>query len=611
MSYNYYRSIADEIYALLSKLDRLFSPKSPPKSLCGYYGSAIRKTLKKHVPPSIVVGYGQVAHNQAATHPLDVILYNADAPLLYKEGDYIIISPEYVIGGLSILPKIEDRFHLIRNIGNLTQTANVVKRSTFSRSDSSEEPEESSSIDSRFFGLWTFETEQVSPQAVLVELQKPGNDNLTPSIDFLNLGSNACYHLQHDHLSTVPPKWKALTSRDLQEKIQGQSSKDRLGIVYGISALFKAISEDEFSYKGISAEITNQLNPNEIERIPASIESHAAVNIPVKDSIPFQTKNTSQHEVSLDKVSMLTQVSDDAGLGLTLQKTNDLKIPIKDSPRVEIENRHSDVLESAKIGIPQKLVPTESRVPKKSLSSRLAKRAAKKSRKKIIPNPKDLEGNSAVHTAVLSGNYLTVEKQLNKDDSMVLSKNKDGNTPLHLAAIYGLSEILELLIPYYPQINIRNYFYATSLHLAVANNHEDIVTILIEAGAELEARNNRSHTALHQAAVHGTIGCAEILIEAGADIHASMEKDIQPLHLAAWYGHGDLVQFLIARGVEINGVNVDGNTALHFAAFNGQVKVIKILIKHHADLSHTNHEGDTYLQGINEGYRGEMIRVLD
>ncbi|MEM7655860.1 MAG: ankyrin repeat domain-containing protein, partial [Bacteroidota bacterium] len=65
------------------------------------------------------------------------------------------------------------------------------------------------------------------------------------------------------------------------------------------------------------------------------------------------------------------------------------------------------------------------------------------------------------------------------------------------------------------------------------------------------------------------------------------------------------------RGADRNAVNVDGNTALHFAAFNSQVKAIKVLMNLQADPSILNQLGETYLQGLNEGYKGEMIRVLE
>jgi ankyrin repeat protein len=190
-------------------------------------------------------------------------------------------------------------------------------------------------------------------------------------------------------------------------------------------------------------------------------------------------------------------------------------------------------------------------------------------------------------------------------------KDKDGNTSLHLAAHAGEGEAIGDLLRLHADINARNYVYATPLHLAVEQGHDAVVKQLLQHGAELEARNNRSQTALHTAAIHGNISAAKLLMTAGADIAARMEKGVMPIHLAAWYGQGDFLQMLVEAGANLNSQNEDGNTPLHFAAFKGQVKAIKVLINHGADPSLQNQMGDTYLLGLNEGYQGEMIRILD
>ena len=90
-----------------------------------------------------------------------------------------------------------------------------------------------------------------------------------------------------------------------------------------------------------------------------------------------------------------------------------------------------------------------------------------------------------------------------------------------------------------------------------------------------------------------------------------MEKDMHPLHLAAWYGQVEVAELLIDSGAAMDAVNEDGNSALHFAAFNGQVKVIKLLINHAADTSLTNKHGHSYLEGLNEGYQGDRLALLE
>ena len=222
----------------------------------------------------------------------------------------------------------------------------------------------------------------------------------------------------------------------------------------------------------------------------------------------------------------------------------------------------------------------------------------------------DQEGLFPLHRAVLDQADELLIQLLDHGASPAV-KDRAGNSPLHLAARYNRLKMAEALLEAGADPNARNFVYAAPLHVAVDYGHLDIVRLLVTQGAEVEARNNRAYTPLHKAAQTGNLDAARFLIEHYADIHACMERDIQPLHLAAWYGHTAVVDLLIAHGASRNATNADGNTPLHFAAFNGQVKAIKALINHEADPGLRNHRGETYLQGINEGYQGEMIRVLE
>lgn len=243
------------------------------------------------------------------------------------------------------------------------------------------------------------------------------------------------------------------------------------------------------------------------------------------------------------------------------------------------------------------------------IPQKASKRKAKQVKAKVSgADPKT--GNFPLHTAVLKRDYQQVSSLL-QEGAVLEDKNKEGNTALHLATSQGLTDIVRLLLVSGADPNARNYVYAAPLHVAVEADHQEVIDLLLEHEAEVEARNNRGKTPLHIAAIHGRVEAVKLLLDGYADIHAHMEKDMQPLHLAAWYGQGEIVQLLIEKGADVDSINVDGNTALHFAAFKGQVKVIKTLINHQANMHIQNHSGLTYLQGINEGYSGEMIRVLE
>ena len=108
-------------------------------------------------------------------------------------------------------------------------------------------------------------------------------------------------------------------------------------------------------------------------------------------------------------------------------------------------------------------------------------------------------------------------------------------TPLHVASLYGLTRLTELLldkaehsdIPAAPEGG------ETPLHLAA---HETVVRLLIEKGADVLAATEDGQTPLHFASKRGHVTSARLLIEKGADVLAATKDGKTPLQIAAVAG---------------------------------------------------------------------------
>lgn len=75
-------------------------------------------------------------------------------------------------------------------------------------------------------------------------------------------------------------------------------------------------------------------------------------------------------------------------------------------------------------------------------------------------------------------------------------RGRDGNRPLHSAAIFGRVDMAELLLARGAEIDARNDWNWTPLHFA-ANYHEaDMVDLLLKHGADVQSRNKAGHTPL-------------------------------------------------------------------------------------------------------------------
>ena len=87
----------------------------------------------------------------------------------------------------------------------------------------------------------------------------------------------------------------------------------------------------------------------------------------------------------------------------------------------------------------------------------------------------------------------------------------------------------------------------TSLHIAAAHDRNDIVEMLLGYGADLNLRSDGGWTPLHNAAEKGSEKIVRILLESGAEINAKLLNGMSPLHLAAQGGHSDVVRCLLER----------------------------------------------------------------
>lgn len=96
----------------------------------------------------------------------------------------------------------------------------------------------------------------------------------------------------------------------------------------------------------------------------------------------------------------------------------------------------------------------------------------------------------------------------------------NGYTPLHVATIYGQTDIVKLLIGYGADVNsLTNSECYTALHLAVQNKKNEIVNVLLDfQKCDLDKQDNYGNSALHYACSNGNADIIKKLINHGADL---------------------------------------------------------------------------------------------
>ncbi|KAH6677436.1 hypothetical protein B0J14DRAFT_689797 [Halenospora varia] len=121
---------------------------------------------------------------------------------------------------------------------------------------------------------------------------------------------------------------------------------------------------------------------------------------------------------------------------------------------------------------------------------------------------------------------LSVVPLLLKDEAGIKAKDRNGFTPLHLAATDGNGAAVLLLLERGAQIDAKSKDESTALHLAVKSRHEVVVRQLVEHKASIKMPNNvTGSAALHIAADKEFVTILQIFLDASAVVNAKRLGD--------------------------------------------------------------------------------------
>lgn len=206
----------------------------------------------------------------------------------------------------------------------------------------------------------------------------------------------------------------------------------------------------------------------------------------------------------------------------------------------------------------------------------------------------DRTGRTAFFSAVMSGHENIVRKLLARGAKLTAH----GNTALHIAAEYGHRGILLMLVElasrdYDRHSDIEFYHFGyegvmdrrilsemllrrfdtegdTPLHKAVGNGHFAVVEFILEYRPNIELRTidilkhetvrpGEAYTPLHLAAEQGHLNIVQLLVSNGANIKAKTHnREWTALQLAVDEGHEAVVEWLLQNGANPNVPARDG-----------------------------------------------------
>ncbi|CAB0010021.1 unnamed protein product, partial [Nesidiocoris tenuis] len=87
----------------------------------------------------------------------------------------------------------------------------------------------------------------------------------------------------------------------------------------------------------------------------------------------------------------------------------------------------------------------------------------------------------------------------------------------------------------------------TGLHIAAMNGHYQMVEVLLGQGAEINSNDRNGWTPLHCAARAGKFDCVKLLVESGASPKSETNYGSAPIWFAASEGHNDVLEYLLTK----------------------------------------------------------------
>lgn len=170
--------------------------------------------------------------------------------------------------------------------------------------------------------------------------------------------------------------------------------------------------------------------------------------------------------------------------------------------------------------------------------------------------------NSILHDLILEQDSCAVLESINSKIQLVNSKNKDGDTPLHVA------------------VKLENEYF---------------VKLLLSSGCNVNTINNRGQAPLHIAILLRNLVILKSLLQYRANPNLYFYNGETPLQCAVQLNSNEIVSLLISYEVNVFLQDCNGNTAVHRAIVKKSKCVLKLLINANADLGMLNKEGRSAL----------------
>lgn len=214
---------------------------------------------------------------------------------------------------------------------------------------------------------------------------------------------------------------------------------------------------------------------------------------------------------------------------------------------------------------------------------------------------------------------------------------------LHEACYLGYYEIVQLLIRYQADVNLKDETCYSPLYCACYKGHYEIVKLLIQNGADINSKDiykisceignhqlmkllyetgaylntkdkENGNLPLHYACINGNLEIIKFLIEKGANVNEQNKTKRTPLHLAISYKDNkkntkrlQTVELLLNNNANANLPDYDNLLPLHLACYNNYIDIIELLLlRNNGNVNAQSYFGSTPLHKLIIHHRNDL-----
>ncbi|KAL3862652.1 hypothetical protein ACJMK2_008606 [Sinanodonta woodiana] len=216
------------------------------------------------------------------------------------------------------------------------------------------------------------------------------------------------------------------------------------------------------------------------------------------------------------------------------------------------------------------------------------------------PGPEDIN-ISTLFASIMIGDFKVVKNILQKEPQMMLLKEQEDKTPLHMASTCGNVEIVDFLCQQGVPLDDVDSNGNTPLLAASDKGHLEVMKLLIEKGANKDAKNKNEEGAIFLMVKQKNKKGLKLLQELGCDINNKDNLSQSPLYEAITSNDEELLGIILGwPRLDIRSKDKMGFSPLCYACKKGNIYAVKRMLQMGADIND---------QQENTGYTGLHFAV--